>query len=216
MWHIWKARNEKLFNNKDITPLDTLRLAMREAESWTIAQLVREMEDTVLNNVLEEGSAENQTPTPPRWRSQVDASWASDREDTGVGFVIMDEGMMIQYGVKRTHRTESPLHAEAERLIWALQETLKRGSMIMQFESDCQQLVNLIQIDEEEWLALATEPDEIKVLKSNFTTFSIAYLSRSLNICVDGLAKGARTRDLWLPYVNGCAPKWLASVAIQM
>lgn len=45
MWHIWKARNEKLFNNKDITPLDTLQLAMREAESWTIAQLAREMED---------------------------------------------------------------------------------------------------------------------------------------------------------------------------
>lgn len=90
MWYIWKARDEKLFNNKDITPLDTIQLAISEAESWTIAQRVPEIENIVLNNVTEEGAAEDQTLTPPSWRCQVDASWISNRN-----ILILSNSMVI-------------------------------------------------------------------------------------------------------------------------
>lgn len=40
LWYIWKARNEKIFSNKDITPLDTLQFATKEAESWILAQKI--------------------------------------------------------------------------------------------------------------------------------------------------------------------------------
>ena len=41
-WYIWKARNEKIFSNKDISPLDSLQCAIKEAESWILAQRVDE------------------------------------------------------------------------------------------------------------------------------------------------------------------------------
>ena len=137
-----------------------------------------------------------------KWRCQVDDLWVSAQEDIGLGFVMMDENVTILYGAKNGSITESPLHAEAERLIWAMQEALKKEPKIMHFETDCQQLVKLVKNVEEEWPAMATELDEINALASNFSAFSISYISRSINIRADGLAKGVRSRELRIPYVN--------------
>ncbi|KAF2617184.1 hypothetical protein F2Q68_00038308 [Brassica cretica] len=153
------------------------------------------MEDMVMNEALEDVPTETEAPEPPQWRCQ-------ERQ--------------LCSGAKRVNTTESPLHAEAEGLIWAMQESLNRGYMSLHFESDCQQLVNLIQRDDEEWPALTPELDEFKALCTSFDTFSIAYVSRSLNIRADGLAKGVRSRDLRVPYLQRCVPWWLAPVANQM
>ncbi|KAF2549017.1 hypothetical protein F2Q70_00020962 [Brassica cretica] len=45
IWYVWKARNEKCFNGKDISPLDTLQLASQEAETWKVAQFGEAMEE---------------------------------------------------------------------------------------------------------------------------------------------------------------------------
>lgn len=42
IWYIWKARNEKVFNDKEIHPLDTLQLAMAEADTWQWHKLSRQ------------------------------------------------------------------------------------------------------------------------------------------------------------------------------
>lgn len=39
-WYIWKACNEKILKNKEISPMDTLQLAVKEAESWLLTQRV--------------------------------------------------------------------------------------------------------------------------------------------------------------------------------
>ena len=40
MWYIWKARNDKAFNGKDISSLETIQIARAEAESWRTAQII--------------------------------------------------------------------------------------------------------------------------------------------------------------------------------
>ncbi|KAJ0234830.1 Reverse transcriptase zinc-binding domain-containing protein [Hirschfeldia incana] len=45
IWYIWKARNDKAFNGKDVTPLETVQLARAETESWTAAQTVEQAHD---------------------------------------------------------------------------------------------------------------------------------------------------------------------------
>ena len=39
-----------MFNNRDITPMDTLQLAKSEAESWKLAQLVPVLEEASMDN----------------------------------------------------------------------------------------------------------------------------------------------------------------------
>lgn len=43
IWYLWKARNDKCFNNKDTPAMDTLNLACHEAEAWRIAKLAPEL-----------------------------------------------------------------------------------------------------------------------------------------------------------------------------
>nr|VDD25431.1 unnamed protein product [Brassica oleracea] len=42
IWYLWKARNDKLFNGKEISPLDSLHKASQECEEWYVAQEVTE------------------------------------------------------------------------------------------------------------------------------------------------------------------------------
>ena len=205
-WYIWKARNEKVFKNKDISPLDTMHQAIKEAESWIIAQQATEILDS------EEQQRSPFIPTQElivsRWRCQFDASWTNDLDKAGWGFVLLDAGLPSLFGAQGESAAASPLHAEAEGLIWAMQELLKSRITEVRFESDCEQLVKLLQ-QEEDLPALASELDEIKALSSEFEDFSIVYISRSLNVRADCLTKGGRTRVVSSPYVDAIAPSWL-------
>ena len=37
IWYTWKVRNEKLFNGRDSSPMDTTDLALRECNAWFIS-----------------------------------------------------------------------------------------------------------------------------------------------------------------------------------
>ncbi|KAF3549492.1 hypothetical protein DY000_02010512 [Brassica cretica] len=74
----------------------------------------------------------------------------------------MNAGNPMLYGARELTRATSSLHAEAEGLIWAMQEVLKTRNRSIQFELDCEQLVKLIQ-SEEDWPSMAAEIDESKL-----------------------------------------------------
>ena len=42
LWYIWKGRNNKVFSNLDIDPMDTLKLAETESKLWEEAQVLNE------------------------------------------------------------------------------------------------------------------------------------------------------------------------------
>ena len=150
-----------------------------------------------------------QTSIIQKWRCQVDSSWKSTTEATGLGFVLLKDDAPTLFGVKGDIKTSSPLHAEAEGMLWAMQELLTAGWREVHLESDCEQLVKLVYL-EEEWPALAAEFDEIKALCNDFLSCSISFILRSENICADHLAKGARSREINSDFVSGFAPSWLA------
>ncbi|KAF3498720.1 hypothetical protein DY000_02053374 [Brassica cretica] len=77
-----------------------------------------------------------------------------------------------------TTRAQSPLHAEAEGIIWAMQEARERGFDDIMFVSDCQQLINLA-CKEEEWPSIAAELDEIKLWRSKFNNVALSFVPRS-------------------------------------
>ena len=46
LWYIWKSRNEKLFNNKDIEQMDTINLDENESKRWFLAQVIQSLFET--------------------------------------------------------------------------------------------------------------------------------------------------------------------------
>ena len=207
-WYIWKARNEKTFNGKGIAPDDTVQFAQKEAESWKLAQIITEITETQTEDRPVQAMT-LQNSTIQKWRCQVDASWKSTTEATGLGFVLLKDDAPTLFGVKGDIKTSSPLHAEAEGMLWAMQELLTAGWREVHLESDCEQLVKLVHL-EEEWPALAAELDEIKALCNDFLSCSISFIPRSENVRADHLAKGARSREINSDFVSGLAPSWLA------
>ena len=149
-----------------------------------------------------------------RWRCQTDASWINERDRVGMGFVLLEDDIPILFGTQGLSVAVSPLHAEAEGLLWAMQEVMRHGTRAVRFESDCEQLIKLIR-DDEDWPSMASELDEIKALSAEFIEFSIAYIPRSANIRADSLATGGRSRVFGSPFVNCFAPSWLALDAGQ-
>lgn len=77
------------------------------------------------------------------------------------------------------------------------------------FETDCQQLVRLIQTPQE-WPALSSELDEIDFLCSEFLSFSIKFIRRSENIRADCLSKAGRSRESEFCFLDSKTPPWLA------
>lgn len=63
--------------------------------------------------------------------------------------------LSISGSFARTQATSS-LHAEFNSLIWAMKAVRQLGFTSMRFESDCLQLIKLIE-EEEEWPSLASE-----------------------------------------------------------
>ena len=103
LWYLWKARNEKIFNNKDITSLDTIQLAVKEAESWTLAQRVPDTE-VIMQEEPQTTAPIPPTTTPLQWSCQSDASWISSNDRTGLGFLLLNAGSPSLFGAGNTNR----------------------------------------------------------------------------------------------------------------
>lgn len=168
MWYVWKSRNEKCFNAKDISPLDTIQLARQEAEMWRIAQIGEKLDETADDRQTDQHSRTRvMHVADKRFRCQVDGSW-SDKDDwMGMGFVLTEGEVAILQRQKCAPRTQALINAEASGLIWAMQEIQERGFDGVNFGSDCQQLIKLIR-REDEWPGLAPYLDDIKFLSTCF------------------------------------------------
>lgn len=54
IWYLWKAKNDKVFNNLDRSPLEVIEIARKESKEWFLA-----------NSPVEENPINRGTLTPP-------------------------------------------------------------------------------------------------------------------------------------------------------
>ncbi|XP_048598122.1 uncharacterized protein LOC125578991 [Brassica napus] len=204
LWFIWKARNDKIFNGADISPLDTVQIALSEADNWRLAQIIHKAHAD--EEFLPQTSAQ-----PLGHRCSFDASWHQDDALFGGGMVLTDRDGEKTFGSFTSNRGLTPLHAELHALLWAMKSTLQLDHLDMTFETDCQQLVKIIEDEkEEDWPSLMVEFEEFYYLHSMFNSCSLCFIPRSCNVRADGLAKGARARGVIFSHVNSRLPCWMA------
>lgn len=107
MWYQWKARNNKCFNNKDISPMETLQLACQEAEAWKMAQITETTFSAEEN--FQEAAPTSKVTTSSHWRCQVDASWVETSDGIGMGLIVLEQEREVLRGQSKGSQVDSPV-----------------------------------------------------------------------------------------------------------
>lgn len=212
LWYLWKARNEKVFNGKDTSPLDTLQLAISEAETWKLAQIAHNTQ--VVDEPVRPLPSQGDPAALRRNTCRVDASWHKTDLYFGGGLHLKDEAGRESFGSFASNQTVSPIQAECRSLLWAMNSVLLLGHHAMSFEIDCQQLVKLLQEDQdyEEWPALLAELDDFRSISSKFSYISISFIPRALNSRADLLAKEGRSRQYVFSHVHSSPARLISEI----
>lgn len=207
VWYIWKARNDKVFSNKDNQPQETLALALSETKSWQLAQVMETHEESE-----EEDTDEIEATQNPRGEitCQLDASWEGNDPLSGFGFVI--NSPIKLFGLRGINRYRNALHAEFGALLWAMEGALLNGLVSVHFETDCLGIISVLE-EPEDWPVFSSELDIFKGFRARVVLFSISHISRNNNVRADRLAKSARVRGLVFSHVSSQVPEWLAHEA---
>uniref|UniRef100_A0A1J3E5Y1 Putative mitochondrial protein n=1 Tax=Noccaea caerulescens TaxID=107243 RepID=A0A1J3E5Y1_NOCCA len=203
LWYVWKARNDKLFSNIDREPPDIVSLAAAEAKAWAEAQ--------IQDVVLLPGPTRMDPGLPERMeRCQVDGSWKITECREGLGWyyhnTVTDEKLM---GASNLRRGLSPLQAELEALVWAMQCMLRHNKRTIVFETDCSDIVKMVSTPEE-WPAFSILLDEIDKCKREFTLCSVMHIPRTRNTRADKLARSARDLPYNVYFINHTPPTWIS------
>ena len=178
-WYIWKARNDKIFNGKEISPVDTLQLVAAEAECWRKANLPEDEEE---EETLPAPSVSSSLPVDPqRLTCQIDASWIDNGTVSGLGWFYKDQMGVERFGLQGCRKSLSALHAEMEELIWAMSCLRKFHCTAIHIETDCSDLVDMLD-SPADWPAFAFELVSFRLLKDGFSDFSISAYP-GLGIC---------------------------------
>ena len=142
LWYIWKARNNKVFSNLDMDPMDTLKLPETESILWAEAQILKDQRTApqIMNTTLPSISG--------RW-CFPDGSWKDGDIFSGQGWFSTLEGFDGLIGVRNARACVSPLHAEMETLLWAMKCMRNLRQFQVTFATDCSQLVKMVSKPEE-------------------------------------------------------------------
>ncbi|KAG7533323.1 Ribonuclease H domain [Arabidopsis thaliana x Arabidopsis arenosa] len=211
IWYIWKARNEKIFENIDKDPLEVLRLADKEAQLWQSAQ--SELHngnhghvELVTQSRVGDASLDSNFSG---YRCFVDGSWKESDKFSGTGwFCTSSNGEPPTMGAANLRRSLSPLHTEVEALLWAMKCMIGADNQEVAFFTDCSDLVKMVS-SPTEWPAFSVYLEEFQSDKEEFSTFSLSLISRSANVKADNLARKVRTEPLHITYVNNIPQEWL-------
>ncbi|XP_013639406.1 PREDICTED: uncharacterized protein LOC106344603 [Brassica oleracea var. oleracea] len=145
----------------------------------------------------------------------IDGAWREQDVSTGQGWYcrkMNSEDVMM--GAMNLRRSLSPLHAECEALIWAMEcmKTLQFSDVV--FVTDCSQLVKMVSLPDE-WPAFATHMEEFCRSKTFFPNFMIRHISWAQNTMADKLARGARSSPSAMLYVDSLPPVWLSEPVVS-
>ncbi|CAA7045933.1 unnamed protein product [Microthlaspi erraticum] len=176
----------------------------KQIGNMELAQLV---EKTVSDNVISSPVVQTDSIITAS-QCQTDASWSRECNVFGGGFVLETVNNERLFGAMAEYQVSTPLHAELAALVWAMKKALELDITSLSFETDCLQLVRIVD-NEEDWPSMTSELDELHTIRSSFTLFSLSFIPRLLNVRADRLSKGARAQGFCFTHVDPMIPSWL-------
>ena len=199
LWYIWKARNNKVFSNLEMDPMDTLKLVETESTLWAEAQVLHDQKTAPQINMT--------LPSiPGRW-CFTDGSWKEGSNFSGQGWLSTLEGFDGLLGARNVRASLSPLHAEMEALLWATECMRNLRQFQVTFATDCSQLAKMVS-EPVEWPSFTSYLEDIKILKECFTRSELIYVPRIQNSKADSLAHSARKQPCFVVHMDADHPVW--------
>ena len=112
-------------------------------------------------------------------------------------------------GARNVRATLSPLHADVDALIWAMECIRNLRQFQVTFATDCFQLVKMVS-EPEEWPAFEMYLVDIKILKASFLNSEIINVPRTENSRADNLARNVRKQLSSIVHMDAELPVWFA------
>ncbi|XP_010495629.1 PREDICTED: uncharacterized protein LOC104772748 [Camelina sativa] len=157
VWSIWKDRNKKVLQGIDLEPIDILNQAANDKLLW------EEAKSYSVRYLYPPPLSEDRGSFP---RCQVDGSWKGTNLFQGLGWwCCSGEDSTLLLGARSHRRSISPLHAELQALIWAMESLLVAGVDCQAFETDCAELVAMVQTPDD-WRAFSNLLEDLSLLRT--------------------------------------------------
>ncbi|CAE6260703.1 unnamed protein product [Arabidopsis arenosa] len=183
-WHLWKARNLLIYEEKGFSEEEVVLKAINDARSWMEAQLL--LPKTV------NGPQEKPIPQPnPEYTScYVDAAWIKSGF-CGLGWLLQDENK-VKISEKKVSKSfvGSALIAETMAMQSALVDAQSAVVRQLNVFSDCKVLISLL-ISGNSIVEIRGLLHVIRELSVSFTSICFYFIPRLSNVAADSLAKAA-------------------------
>jgi ribonuclease HI len=190
-YHIWKARNFLIFQNKKLPVSDVIYQALEGIHAY---QLQQKQTPNLTNRAPQQQSTTNDgwiPPPPDAWKLNVDAHLMGDGK-WGIGWILRkNNGDWISAATKVTHGIEMAIEAEARGIMEAIGDLNHMQQQKIIVESDNSSVVKAIQnraYPRSYWGWIARK---IRETMDNNPQISITWAKRSRNTVAHKIAEWA-------------------------
>lgn len=137
-WHLWKARNNLLFNDNNYTHSETLNKAIIDCKEWSNSQPGKSLKPQTI-------PIPRSTPKESSIICRSDAAWREENKVAELGWSFLkNQSEVISNHSKISHFVSSPLVAEGLALREAIEEAWTLGFRDLVVESASQILIKAI------------------------------------------------------------------------
>lgn len=139
-WGIWNARNNLIFENRNITYQEVVTTTMTSAREWH-----QEQERSWAQQPREMRGSNHKTIEAECILCNTDASWKNQTDYTWLGWVFRDvSGRVLKKGERTITYMRSPLMAEATTVLEALVTANSLNFLKRQLASDSTNVIRAI------------------------------------------------------------------------
>ncbi|XP_062014027.1 uncharacterized protein LOC133730459 [Rosa rugosa] len=181
LWALWTNRNAVLWEAKPRLPTDIAIATMRWFNEYKLVHA------SSIPGV--KGIQRWTSPAEHVLKCNIDGSYNYHRRKGGVGCVLRDhKGEFWAALTKVVHNANFAFQVELLALKAAVQFAISLHHEPVQFETDCLQLIQTINAEDEDASICGHVINEFRAMFSNYPMFSLAHVNRRANNVAHNLA----------------------------
>nr|VDD34100.1 unnamed protein product [Brassica oleracea] len=177
-WHLWKARNMLIFEDRPCTEAELVLKVLKDARAWEEASQTNKLSVTRLP------CQALVRPSPSGLHCFTDGAWDPNSGNSGQGWVFFDPSVVeLKHHSSNRRHVAAPIVAEA---------------LALNIFSDSKSLINLLNSSSSTVL-LQSVLFDIRALSARFESVSFYFTPRLGNVVADSLAKAALSQFVISP-----------------